>query len=217
MSRKTILTITLTALLGWVLMGPAAAADRSVTFTNLDDRRASGQIQGKVVSCSPKYNPQGTIVHIPGMSVSTQLPADGAFTLSFVPEGKHNLVFEQEGRRYKSMQGVEVKSAQRTVLGEVNLCPDQDGDGYNVTADINDMDPAVYPGAKEVCNGKDSNGNGEIDEGCSYRKCPKGGKFCMNNWNNINPWLRGKIEKQNYRSDTTEAPEPAVYHTGRDE
>ena len=192
MSRKTLLTITLTALLGGFLAGPAVASERSMTFSDLNTQRSSGQIQGKVASCLPKYDPQGTIVHIPGISVSTQLSADGAFTLQFVPEGKHNLAFEQNGQLYKFMQGVEVKSSHRTELGESE-------DGSDILAGFNDMNAARLSGtatqsaAKEVCDRKDNNGDGEIDEGCSYRKCPKGGKFCMSNWNNINPWLRGLL------------------------
>ena len=215
MNRKTLLSFTLTALLGWVLAAPAAASENPMGFTNLDNHQSSGQIQGKVVSCSPQFNPQGTMVHIPGKSVSTKLPADGAFTLWFVPEGKHTLVFEQNGREFKSLRDVEVQASRRTSLGSITLCPDQDGDGYNVTADANDTNPAVHPGAKELCDKIDNDGDGEIDEGCSYRKCPKGGKFCMSNFNSRNPWLRGDVENQNYRSDTAEVPEPAVFHTGR--
>ncbi len=41
---------------------------------------------------------------------------------------------------------------------------DNDGDGYS-TDDCNDDDPAVYPGAEEVCDGIDNNCNGELDDG----------------------------------------------------
>ena len=49
------------------------------------------------------------------------------------------------------------------------VCTDNDGDGYAVEGgycgpiDCDDNDPNIYPGAPEVCNGKDNNCNGIID------------------------------------------------------
>lgn len=49
--------------------------------------------------------------------------------------------------------------------GTVRECPDLDGDGYySEEGDCNDDDPSVYPEAEEICDGKDNNCNGEIDE-----------------------------------------------------
>ncbi|CAI2719261.1 MopE-related protein [Nitrospina watsonii] len=214
MSRNTILAVAMFALLGF-MTSPAAASELSVEFSAMSNHSDSGQIEGKVVSCSGKYNPQGTIVHIPGVSVSTKLPPDGAFTLLFVPEGTYNLVFERAGKTFRSINGIEVKSSKKTILGPVQICPDLDGDGYAVTADIDDENAATYPGAKEICDRVDNNGNGEIDEGCSYRKCPKGGKFCMSNWNNINPWLRGQIKTQSWDSSDSRLPKAIFFQAGQ--
>ncbi len=42
---------------------------------------------------------------------------------------------------------------------------DNDGDGRINDADCNDNDPVVYVGASEICDGKDNNCDGHIDEG----------------------------------------------------
>jgi hypothetical protein len=46
----------------------------------------------------------------------------------------------------------------------VYVCFDGDGDGFTVCEDCDDNDIAVYPGAREVCDGKDNDCNGKIDE-----------------------------------------------------
>ncbi len=177
--------------LAFFFMGSSVAlAEFPAAFTALDQQNTSGQIHGKVASCSPKYNPAGTLVHIPGMSVSTKLSSSGEFNLIYVPSGQYELVFEQDGRVFHSLNKITVNPNHRTELGHIQVCPDMDGDGYNVLADVDDNNPAFHPDAVEICDRKDNNGNGVVDEGCSYRKCPKGGNFCLNNWNNSNPDYR---------------------------
>jgi hypothetical protein len=62
---------------------------------------------------------------------------------------------------------------------------DTDGDGHPPIVcggdDCNDSDAAVVPGHAEICDSKDNDCNGQIDDGC---KCPSGltlcGKICVN-------------------------------------
>ena len=47
----------------------------------------------------------------------------------------------------------------------VSVDTDADRDGFPLSNDCDDHDPAVHPGAAEICNGADDNCNGKIDEG----------------------------------------------------
>jgi hypothetical protein len=178
----------LSAFLFWMVSSMGTAmADVDIKLTSQsDDIGAVGQIAGSVKSCSDRFNLRGTLVHIPGISASTKLGSKPEFKLLSVPEGDYKLVFEYKGQVLSSIPLVTVRDKMLTSLENIVLCPDNDGDGYNLMADFDDSNPAIHPGAKEICDRIDNNGNGEVDEGCSYRKCPKGGKFCLNNWNNSN-------------------------------
>jgi hypothetical protein len=58
-------------------------------------------------------------------------------------------------------------------------CIDNDGDGFGVgdgcgpllQRDCDDGDPTTYPGAEELCDGKDHNCNFSIDDGCKGVDC----------------------------------------------
>jgi Putative metal-binding motif len=180
--------IMITAFLFWTAsLAGTAIADNNIQFVDLPSSdQSAGQIKGSVTSCSGGFDLRGTLVHIPGISVSTKLGSKPDFKLLSVPEGNYELVFEYEGQILSSVPQVTVRDKMMTTLKSITLCPDKDGDGYNLRVDFDDSNPAIHPGTKEICDRIDNNGNGEVDEGCSYRKCPKGGKFCLNNWNNSN-------------------------------
>lgn len=50
------------------------------------------------------------------------------------------------------------------VSGDVAVI-DNDADGYGIDVDCDDINPAINPGATEICNGIDDNCDGNIDEG----------------------------------------------------
>ena len=54
------------------------------------------------------------------------------------------------------------------------VCFDGDRDGYDDCSDCDDCNPAVHPGAPEMCNGIDDNCNGGIDEGLGTLSCGVG-------------------------------------------
>jgi hypothetical protein len=49
----------------------------------------------------------------------------------------------------------------------VALCTDIDGDGACAEQDCDDLDPTVFPGSQELCDSRDNDCDGQIDEGCS--------------------------------------------------
>jgi hypothetical protein len=52
----------------------------------------------------------------------------------------------------------------KTVILNKSAPPDNDNDGYDAGIDCNDSDPAIHPGAMEICNSVDDNCNGLQDD-----------------------------------------------------
>lgn len=46
-------------------------------------------------------------------------------------------------------------------------CVDLDGDGVDSCSDCDDADPTVFPSAAEMCDGKDNDCNGQVDDGAA--------------------------------------------------
>jgi len=81
-------------------------------------------------------------------------------------------------------------------------CQDKDGDGhYAISAscpkgdDCNDNDPTIYPGAPEICDGKDNNCDRVIDEGCYEDHRAEAFRKMDERWNTLRYEDRVKIVK----------------------
>ncbi|MCK5601812.1 DUF1566 domain-containing protein, partial [Candidatus Pacearchaeota archaeon] len=81
-----------------------------------------------------------------------------SFTVANLVEGE-NLI---EVRALDNL-GVYSVVANRTITREAAADPDNDGDGYPQSVDNDDNDNTVYPGAPELCDGKDNDQDGVID------------------------------------------------------
>lgn len=59
---------------------------------------------------------------------------------------------------------VDSEPAAETVQDSAEPAADRDEDGFGSDVDCNDLDPAVFPGAVEICNEQDDDCDGKIDE-----------------------------------------------------
>ena len=129
-----------------------------------ESSHTTGDILGSVNIC-PQLGVDRVVAYIPGRSYVVRSAPNGSFEFNFVPEGTYDIAFESNGARVGSLSGVVVTSKQQTNLGEVFVCIDADGDGFDATQDCNDSNPNIHPNALEACNNIDDNCNGLIDEG----------------------------------------------------
>ena len=91
-------------------------------------------------------------------------PATGAFCVPVPGRGcTQQCAYLAASYRF---DGIEIPAVAGFVrMGTLPVCIDADRDGYdNCSGDCNDCDPAIHPGAPELCDGVDQNCNGLIDD-----------------------------------------------------
>jgi PKD repeat protein len=91
----------------------------------------------------------------PGMTID---PSTGVITWT-PPAG------QPQGGNDVTVQVSDPQGHTDTQSFSIWIVVDADGDGYDNRVDCDDHNPAVHPGAVEVCNGIDDNCDGQIDEG----------------------------------------------------
>lgn len=75
----------------------------------------------------------------------------------------------------------------------VMLASDRDRDGFLVPDDCNDSDAAVHPGQAEICNNKDDNCDGRIDEG--FDQDADGVTSCGGDCNDADPLVSPRVQE----------------------
>ena len=99
-------------------------------------------------------------------------PTTGAFCVAVPSPGCGQTWYLGATYRFDGIEIPAVAGFMRA--GGPQVCIDGDRDGYDDCSDCDDCNPAVHPGATEVCNGIDDNCNGLIDEVQGTMSCGVG-------------------------------------------
>ncbi len=173
---------------------PSELTTRQVEIIlEIEDLR-TGVIKGKVYNWSTsKPIPGATVISLPKGDATVTLN-DGSFSLQGVEPGSYNLIFIKSDFQV-GVEPIRMPNGGVIDIGIIGLVPDcqmakfyadKDGDGfgdpneytedcyppYGYVGNKNDCDDTrveIHPGAVEICNGKDDNCNGLVDEGVQVK------------------------------------------------
>ena len=145
----------------FIFIGFLSAGEKVMPVRDLSH---CGKIQGVVTFCGQNA-PVGTKIYIPGKSFFVKTGASGTYELLWIPAATYNLVVEIPGQASFSVNNIVVKKKRITEY-DIDVCVDNDGDGFTAFDDCNDNNPGINPGAVELCDGIDNNCDGSVDEGC---------------------------------------------------
>ncbi len=153
--------------LALVLPLPGVASQERGHHDHSHARRVeeAGAISGHIAICVAEAA-AGLQVYVPGRSYVVITSGDGSFVFDYVTPGTYSIAVARDGNILAVVGSVVVLEDETTELDPIYICPDQDGDGFDVASDCDDLNALVFPGALEVCNGIDDNCDGQVDEGC---------------------------------------------------
>ncbi len=148
-----------------ILIGIGLSSQSNAAAPDHDDPAKSGDIIGQLSMCLGSN--EGLRVYIAGTSFETITDSLGNFKISYAQVGTYSLTVRRDVNEIGIIPNVTVISKQTVNVGTVPFCLDNDNDGYTQDVDCNDNNPAINPGAVEICgDGIDNNCNDETDEGC---------------------------------------------------
>lgn len=147
-----------------LLAGAPAVLAAKPPPSEVVDPTLAGEVRGTLTDYGA-WGPEGWDVYIPGRSFFVRTGPDGTFVLNYVPAGTYSLIISRDAVKVRVMSGVVAVSRKLTNLGNVEVFLDADNDGYHADVDCNDNDDSVYPDAPELCDTKDNNCDGQVDEG----------------------------------------------------